>query len=812
MTRELSTRRRRFPGALAAVVEVLVAVLMVVCVAPQPSTAAPHELRTPFVRLRTLPVTVLDVPVAAGSARRASVTPFALDAGMHFTMAGVVCDAPSRGAVTLRLRTSTDGCAWGPWFEAQLETAGEGAAALAYTEAIWTGDARFVQIAAAAGSPSGPRALTGVRLIAIDSVASGGAAGRPTAAGGAQRVASAALGSAASASSAPTIVSRAEWGADESLRSGDPSHSPVKMAFIHHTDSGNAYSAADAPAIIRGIYAYHTRSLRWDDIGYNFLVDRYGTIYEGRYGGIARGVVGAHTFGFNTGSTGIAVMGTFTDEAPTAASTAALERLLAWKLDLFGLDPSGATIMTCGATDRYAKGTAIRLPVIAGHRQANYTECPGDAFSALLPAIRAEVAGRSEFDLTVALSSTAQLISPNQDGVLDSARLDVTLSASTAWRLAIRNTAGRVVASWTGQGTQVSVTWRGTSGDAKVRDGVYETEVAATKPDGTEATASTQITVDTTAPRLTIAAVDVPSFSPNGDGQTDVATLTYAPAEACSVRVGILDSSRTVVRWLHDWQPCETQPATAAWDGRTESAASGGGLAPAPDGLYRFCVERRDLAGNVARQGVKVTVDRTLGHAVAAPVSFSPNGDGVRDATSIGFELTRKATVTVRVMLGAEIVKTLKLGALPAGAHTASWDGRGSSGDYLSSCRPTFVVVTDSALGESSATGALTLDLYRPRIFAAKGKATSVGTRTRIGYKTVDPFSTKVDVSYVIRDAQGRRVASGHPGRQRVGAKLSIAWRPRAKGRYSVTLRAVDLAGNHEASVAVTPVRVRGRQ
>ena len=92
------------------------------------------------------------------------------------------------------------------------------------------------------------------------------------------------------------------------------------MAFVHHTDSGNDYTASEAPAVVRGVYAYHTKSLHWSDVGYNFLIDRYGVIYEGRYGGVSRGVIGAQVLGFNTGSTGISVIGTFTHANPTSAS------------------------------------------------------------------------------------------------------------------------------------------------------------------------------------------------------------------------------------------------------------------------------------------------------------------------------------------------------------------------------------------------------------------------------------------------------------------------------------------------------------
>ena len=190
----------------------------------------------------------------------------------------------------------------------------------------------------------------------------------------------------------PVIVTRQQWGADESLRKCAPSYAPVKMAFVHHTDTGNDYTAADAPAIVRGIYAYHTQTLGWNDIGYNFLIDRFGTIYEGRYGGVTKGVIGAQVLGFNTGSTGIAMIGTFTAVAPPPAAMTALEGLLAWKLSLSDLNPLGTATMTCGVTQKFKAGAKVTLPVIAGHRDANFTDCPGDALYALLPTVRSTVA------------------------------------------------------------------------------------------------------------------------------------------------------------------------------------------------------------------------------------------------------------------------------------------------------------------------------------------------------------------------------------------------------------------------------------
>ena len=115
------------------------------------------------------------------------------------------------------------------------------------------------------------------------------------------------------------IVPRSAWGADESIRRNAAAATPpaVRFAIVHHTAGPNDYSPAQAAAIMRGIQVYHVKSNGWNDIGYNFLVDRYGTVYEGRYGGIDKNVIGAHARGFNTGSVGVAVIGTFgTARAP----------------------------------------------------------------------------------------------------------------------------------------------------------------------------------------------------------------------------------------------------------------------------------------------------------------------------------------------------------------------------------------------------------------------------------------------------------------------------------------------------------------
>ncbi|MGW6709752.1 peptidoglycan recognition protein family protein [Streptomyces sp. NPDC054956] len=187
----------------------------------------------------------------------------------------------------------------------------------------------------------------------------------------------------------PGIVTRKGWGADESLREkGFVYTNTVKAAFVHHTASGNNYACKDAPAVLRSLYRYHVVSSGWRDIGYNFAVDKCGTVYEGRAGGVAKPVLGAHTMGFNTDSMGIAVIGTFSSTAPPKPAVDAVARLTAWKLGLFGADPRAKTTLRSGGGNLYAKGTNVRLNVISGHRDGFATECPGRLLYGELPPTR----------------------------------------------------------------------------------------------------------------------------------------------------------------------------------------------------------------------------------------------------------------------------------------------------------------------------------------------------------------------------------------------------------------------------------------
>ena len=191
----------------------------------------------------------------------------------------------------------------------------------------------------------------------------------------------------------PKIITRRGWGADESLREkGFVYTGKIKAAFVHHTASGNGYKCSQAPSVIRSIYRYHVVSMGWRDIGYNFLVDKCGTIYEGRAGGVAKAVRGAHTLGFNNNSMGIAVIGTYGSHKPSASAVTAVAKLTAWKLGLFGANPKGKTYLKSGGGNLYPKGKNVRLNVISGHRDGFATECPGKRLYAKLGTARASAA------------------------------------------------------------------------------------------------------------------------------------------------------------------------------------------------------------------------------------------------------------------------------------------------------------------------------------------------------------------------------------------------------------------------------------
>ncbi|WP_141538692.1 N-acetylmuramoyl-L-alanine amidase [Isoptericola jiangsuensis] len=264
-------------------------------------------------------------------------------------------------ALVVEVRTSDDPAAdagWSAWEEIQPEPSPDGT--LDGTEPVVVGDVARVQARVAGTGADGVHDLT---LTVVDpgtSAADDDVAVPPAEAspGGASVV--------AAVPAAPTVATRAAWGAVESMMTWSPTQGSIRAATIHHTAGTNSYSAAQVPGIIRGIYAYHANTRDWGDIGYNFLVDKYGRAWEGRAGGILNQTIGGHARGFNTNTTGVSVLGNYDVVQPSTASVTAVVKLVAWKLALHGVPATGSTTIE-----------GVRLPRILGHRDVASTACPG---------------------------------------------------------------------------------------------------------------------------------------------------------------------------------------------------------------------------------------------------------------------------------------------------------------------------------------------------------------------------------------------------------------------------------------------------
>jgi hypothetical protein len=195
----------------------------------------------------------------------------------------------------------------------------------------------------------------------------------------------------------PAIISRAAWGAQPFSCAGGPQYTPpLLFAVVHHTVDSNNYTPDQSATLVRNIQAYHQVTLGYCDIAYNFLVDRFGQVFEGRDGGITNVVLAAHTGGFNSHSTGVAVIGTFTDASTLvpAAGWNSLVQLLRWKLSLHHVNPLVPfTTVSNGGGSYWPAGTVVTLPrSLVGHRDLWPTECPGDGIWNNLDPLRQQVA------------------------------------------------------------------------------------------------------------------------------------------------------------------------------------------------------------------------------------------------------------------------------------------------------------------------------------------------------------------------------------------------------------------------------------
>jgi hypothetical protein len=292
-----------------------------------------------------------------------------------------------RTSSAVEIRTRRAGGVWGPWVSARGHGHGpDGSAAPEQAgEALWIAGARTIQVRSAV-------ALTRARLCLVLE------AGAPLA-GRQANAAALALAQPvlAAGPGQPPIIARTAWAKGIPPPRVAPAYGAVDLAFVHHTENPNGYSAGQVPAMLRAIFLFHREFNGWNDIGYNFVLDRFGRIWEARAGGVDEPVAGAQAGGYNFVSSGVAVLGSYSGSRISSAARVALQRLLAWKLALHGTPSRGRVtvrVNPAGAVySKYPANARVSLRRVSGHRDADSTDCPGDALYGELPAIRARVLG-----------------------------------------------------------------------------------------------------------------------------------------------------------------------------------------------------------------------------------------------------------------------------------------------------------------------------------------------------------------------------------------------------------------------------------
>lgn len=488
-----------------------------------------------------------------------------------------------------------------------------------------------------------------------------------------------------SMANSPPLLGREAWGANEAIRRASPRYAAsVQFALVHHTAGSNSYTASQSAAIVRGIEVYHVKGNGWNDIGYNFLVDKYGQVFEGRYGGVDKNVIGAHAEGFNTGSTGVALLGTYGSAGPSAAARTALANLLAWRLDVAHVDPLSKLNGISGGNARFASGLPVLLRAVSGHRDTGFTTCPGAALYAQLGAIARQAA-------SVGLP---KLFTPSVRGALGGqVRFQGRLSESLPWTVTVTDVTGNVVASGTGVSQDIDWTWDA----ATVAQGSYSWTIAA---GDTVRPATGTIGAKPVTLAITSAAALPRTITPNGDGQTDFTQISYTLAAPATVTATLRgpDGKDLSVLFSQTRQP-----------GKQSFRFAAAGVA---DGRYEIVLSATDGRTTVT-SSVFVLVDRTVRRFAAAPSAVSPNGDGSGDELTFAFELTRAAAVKLEIAQAGKTLTSVYAADLLPGPQTVSWNPSGlKDGKYAG------VLTATNELGTVAHTALFRIDTVAPDLRA----------------------------------------------------------------------------------------------
>jgi hypothetical protein len=492
----------------------------------------------------------------------------------------------------------------------------------------------------------------------------------------------------------PEIISRAGWGADESLKRAEPRYaSSTQMIFVHHTDTPNGYAPEDVPAIIRSIYTYHVRSNGWNDVGYNFLVDAYGRVFEGRAGGIDKPVIGAQTGGFNAGSVGIAVIGNGSIAPLTGATRDALTKLIAWRLDIAHVDPLGRATLVSAGNDRYAAGKSATFRVVSGHRDALSTDCPGALIYPELDAIAgaAQAIGTPKI---VDASATPPELGTDESGVLAPIAFRARVLGGTSWALTVLDAHGQPVASNSGSGGDIAWTWNGARSDGTVvtpgtklayRIDARNAAGESARPLLASLGAATVPTISLAPPLALAPAV----ISPDGDGADDTLRIAYTLAAPAAVTLDVIAPDSTTVSTLVAGVQLPAGAQSARWGGE--------GLAGiVADGIYTVRLHLVDAAGQISERTGQVAVIRAV-RKLRLSRSAIGRDDSVTASwqqtqpSSLSGELTSKRSRAPAALIGAvaqpgpqtHTLDAAQLAAMPDGTYTFALRAQTAVGDQV---------------------------------------------------------------------------------------------------------------------------------
>jgi hypothetical protein len=701
--------------------------------------------------LRTIAALIgLLVPVAPATAATRSVhvlglptATVVLPPGPH--LVGVRWHGPRNAALAVRTAAGT-------WTILEAVASRNGAWV---SEPVWIGRAQAVAV----------RLAPTVRGAALEVIAPGTDRTGPTRTATAPR-------SGTSLLPEPLIHPRAAWGANESLRRHGPvTFDRLGVVFVHHTDSANGYGPADVPSIIRGIYAYHVLSLGWWDIGYSYLVDAFGGIWEGRYGGVAVNVRGAHTQGFNEGSSGIALIGTYQDAAPTAAEVDALERLIAWRLDVAHVDPLARAHLLSAGTAKHRAGAVVAFDAISGHRDAVYTDCPGNVVYAMLPAVRRAVAGLLALRITDA-TATPVALDPST-GTLP-VRFHALLSRAAPWHVSVVDAGGAELRGFDGTGRAVDAAWDGSGDDPTMPRPPLESlrwRITAGTPYG-QARPAVGSFDDLATPDL-LPVVRYASVAPRGDGGVERLSLR----RGARVAIAVSDATGASVRVIDPGSTRRPGPATITWDGADHTGAA------VASGRYAIVV-RIAVGSRIATITRTVDVRRALAALTVAPAVLAAGPVVTATATLVRREPT---AAVVRLRLPGGGVRVLR--RLPAGltGTTAVTIDRAGLADGAYRVE----AVADTAGGRQVLTASLVVDTAAPVI--ARPVVRRHGPWTIIRASLSERAVLVVDAAGTVRWRAAR-------GAGRILIRLPTA---RLAGSVSLTLRATDDAGNRSLPRAI---------